>query len=266
MVQNSRLTQVVILCGGMGTRLREETEFRPKPLVEIGVKPILWHIMKTYAHYGFKDFVLCLGYKGHMIKEYFMNYRLMNCDFTLQLNKSQPPCFHSKCEKDEDWVITFVETGNDAMTGARVKRVEPYIKGEHFMLTYGDGVGNVDVTKLLDFHLKHERIGTVTGVRPFSRYGELSVNGDLVQQFDEKPPLQDGLVSGGFFVFRRKFFEYLQEDDGCVLEREPLARLAREGQLACYSHLDFWHAMDTYRDFQMLNELWKNSPQWKVWQ
>lgn len=258
--------QVVILCGGMGTRLREETEFRPKPLVEIGGKPILWHIMKTYAHYGFKEFVLCLGYKGYMIKEYFMNYRLMHNNFTLRLNKSQPPCFHGKCEKDEDWVITFVETGNDAMTGARVKRAEPHIKGDHFMLTYGDGVGNIPLDELWNFHLRQGRIGTVTGVRPFSRYGELLIEGAVVKEFNEKPPIQDGLVSGGFFVFRRQFFEYLQNDDGCVLERDPLAGLANEGQLACYAHRDFWHAMDTYRDFLILNDMWKRSPAWKVWQ
>jgi glucose-1-phosphate cytidylyltransferase len=250
----------------MGTRLREETEFRPKPLVEIGSRPILWHIMKSYSHYGFKDFVLCLGYKGYMIKEYFMNYRLMNNDFTLRLDGSHQPLIRGRSENDEDWVITFAETGNEAMTGARVKRVERYIKGNHFMLTYGDGVGNVDLAKLWDFHLRHGKIGTVTGVRPFSRYGELSVNGTLVKEFNEKPPIQDGLVSGGFFVFRRQFFDFLQEDDGCVLEREPLARLAREGQLTCYAHRDFWHAMDTYRDFVILNEMWKRSPQWKVWQ
>ena len=266
MHQNPRSVQVVILCGGMGTRLREETEFRPKPLVEIGPRPILWHIMKTYAHYGFKDFVLCLGYKGQMIKEYFINYGLMNADFTLHLNRPQPPLFHGKPGKDEDWVITFVDTGNEAMTGARVKRVERHVKGEHFMLTYGDGIGNIDLGKLWDFHLSHGKIGTVTGVKPFSRWGELSVSGDLVKQFDEKPPIQDGFVSGGFFVFRRDFFEYLQDEDRCVLEREPLVRLAREGQLACYAHRDFWHSMDTYRDFQILNELWKTSAQWKVWQ
>ena len=263
---DSRPVQVVILCGGMGTRLREETEFRPKPLVEIGGRPILWHIMKTYAHYGFKEFILCLGYKGHMIKEYFVNYRLMNSDFTLRLGGSRQPCFHGSCEKDEDWTITFVDTGNDAMTGARVKRAEPYVKSDHFMLTYGDGVGNVDLDRLWDFHLEQGKTGTVTGVRPFSRYGELSVEGNFVTEFNEKPPIQDGLVSGGFFVFRRQFFEHLQDEDSCVLEREPLADLAREGQLACYAHRDFWHAMDTYRDFMILNDLWKKSPLWKVWQ
>jgi glucose-1-phosphate cytidylyltransferase len=266
MPKDSRLVQVVILCGGMGTRLREETEFRPKPLVEIGGKPILWHIMKIYSTYGFNDFVLCLGYKGHMIKEYFINYRLMNSDFTLCLREPQKPCFHGHNGSHEDWRITFINTGSEAMTGARIKRVERYITGEHFLLTYGDGVANIDLGKLWEFHQEHRKIGTVTGVRPVSRYGELSVTGSLVTKFDEKPPFQDGMVSGGFFVFSREFFRYLQDDDSCVLEREPLARLAREGQLACYAHADFWHAMDTYRDFTILNDLWKRSAPWRVWQ
>lgn len=258
--------QVMILCGGMGTRLREETEFRPKPLVEVGGKPILWHIMKIYSHYGFKNFVLCLGYKGHMIKEYFINYQLMNSDFTLCLSQPQKPRFHGPLGSEEDWRITFIETGSEAMTGARVKRVARYLTGEHFFLTYGDGVANIDLSKLWNFHLGHGKIGTVTGVRPFSRYGEFSLKGSLVEQFDEKPLLQNGIVSGGFFVFRREFLDYLQDDDSCSLEREPLAQLARDGELACYVHPDFWHAMDTYRDFTILNELWRHSAPWKVWQ
>lgn len=257
--------QVVILCGGMGTRLREETEFRPKPLVEIGGKPILWHIMKIYSHYGFKNFVLCLGYKGHMIKEYFLNYQLMNSDFTLRLQEPDKPRLHGHNGCGEDWQITFAETGSDAQTGARVKRIEPYITGEHFLLTYGDGVGDIRIDKLWDFHQQRGRIGSVTGVRPVSRYGELLLTGDLVNQFDEKPPLHEGTVSGGFFVFRREFFEYLQDDDRCVLEREPLSRLSKEKQLTCYVHSGFWHAMDTYRDFTVLNELWKKQAPWRVW-
>lgn len=257
--------QVVILCGGKGTRLREETEFRPKPLVEIGGKPVLWHIMKIYASQGYKNFVLCLGYKGHMVKEYFLNYQVTNSNFTLRLSEPHNLRFHSPHAIDADWEITFVETGIDANTGARVKRIEPYITGDHFLLTYGDGVGNINLKTLQDFHLQQGKIGTVTGVRPFSRYGELSVEDTLVTHFAEKPPLQDGLVSGGFFMFRRDFFDYLQDDDSCVLEREPLARLAHEGQLACYKHSDFWHAMDTYRDFLILNEMWKDTAPWKVW-
>jgi len=250
----------------MGTRLREETEFRPKPLVEVGGKPVLWHIMKIYSHYGFKNFVLCLGYKGHMIKEYFVNYQLMNSDFTLRLQEPQKPYFHGHNGCDEDWQVTFVETGSDAMTGARVKRAERHITGGTFLLTYGDGVGDIDLGRLWDFHHEHGKIGTVTGVRPFSRYGELSVSGKLVTQFDEKPPLQESMVSGGFFIFRREFLRYLQNDDACVLEREPLSRLASEGQLGCYPHPNFWHAMDTYRDFTILNEMWRHSAPWKVWQ
>jgi glucose-1-phosphate cytidylyltransferase len=266
MFDNSRPEQVVILCGGMGTRLREETEFRPKPLVEIGGRPILWHIMKIYSSYGFKRFILCLGYKGHMVKEYFINYQLMNSDFTLRLNEPQRPCLHNDLKSDEEWQITFVETGNEANTGARVKRVERHITGEDFLLTYGDGVGNIDLNKLWNFHQKQGKIGTVTGVRPFSRYGELSIERELVTHFAEKPPLQEGMVSGGFFVFRREFLQYLEDDDRCALEREPLSRLAHEGQLSCYAHTDFWHAMDTYRDFTILNDLWKHSAPWKAWQ
>lgn len=267
MNQDRSSVPVVILCGGMGTRLREETEFRPKPLVEIGGKPILWHIMKIYASFGFKTFILCLGYKGHMIKEYFINYQLMNSDFTLGLNSPRDICFHSQLNTAEDWKISFIETGANSQTGARIKRVEKFIQTDDFLMTYGDGVGNVDLESVWDFHHKHRKIGTVTGVHPFSRWGELSVSGELVTHFSEKPPIYDGLVSGGFFVFRREFLDYLQPDESCVLEREPLSKLAREGQLACYAHPDFWHAMDTYRDFQMLNDMWaKQAAPWKVWQ
>jgi glucose-1-phosphate cytidylyltransferase len=257
-------TQVVILCGGLGTRLREETEFRPKPLVEISGKPILWHIMKIYAHYGFKDFVLCLGYKGHMIKEYFLNYRLMNSDFTLRLDSGGMSRIHNS-NAHEDWTITFVETGLQAMTGTRIKRIETYIQEDHFMVTYGDGLGDIDLAKLWEFHLQHGKTGTVTGVRPVSRYGELAVDGGRVREFGEKPQAKDGYVSGGFFVFRRSFFDYLTDDDQCVLEREPLERLVQDGQLMSYLHTGFWHSMDTYRDFVALNEVWKKSAPWKVW-
>ncbi len=256
--------QAVILCGGMGTRLREETEFRPKPLVEIGGKPILWHIMKIYSHYGIKDFVLCLGYRGSMIKEYFLNYQLMNNDFTLRLHSHAEPQIHGS-DLQEAWTITFADTGLEAMTGARVKRIQPYISEDHFMLTYGDGVSNLNITKLWEFHKQHGKIGTVTGVRPSSRYGELAVEGCLVKDFSEKPASGDGLISGGFFVFQRRFFDYLSDDDGCVLEREPLERLCRDGQLMSYPHPGFWHCMDTFRDFLALNDLWKRGAAWKVW-
>lgn len=257
--------QVVILCGGMGTRLREETEFRPKPLVEIGGKPILWHIMKIYSHYGFNDFVLCLGYKAQMIKEYFLNYRLMNSDFTLRLDSPSHPEFHT-INAHEPWSVTFVDTGADAMTGARVKRIEPFIRGDYFMMTYGDGVADIDVGKLLEFHHGHGKIATVTGVRTTSRYGELLVKDGQVQRFSEKPQSEDGVISGGYFVFQRKLFDYLSDEDECVLERAPLETLAQQRQLMSHQHRGYWHAMDTYRDFVVLNDLWKKGAPWKVWE
>ncbi|MHB8654737.1 MAG: glucose-1-phosphate cytidylyltransferase [Terriglobia bacterium] len=256
--------KVVILCGGMGTRLREETEYRPKPLVEIGGRPILWHIMKIYSHSGFKEFVLCLGYKGHMIKEYFLNYQLMNADFTLELGSGEGPRIHH-AKVSDNWSITFAETGLDAMTGARVKRIGQYIPEDNFMLTYGDGVADINITKLWEYHKQHGKIGTVTGVRPISRYGELAIEGGRVREFSEKPQAQDGMISGGYFVFQRRFLDYLTDQDECVLERNPLQRLAQEGELMIYQHQGFWHCMDTYRDFLALNESWKNGAAWKVW-
>ena len=257
--------KVVILCGGMGTRLREETEFRPKPLVEIGGKPILWHIMKTYAHYGFREFVLCLGYKGNLIKEYFLNYRVMQSDFTLRLDSTGRPDFHQG-SVPEDWSITFAETGAEAMTGARVKRVEKYIPDDNFLLTYGDGVADINIGKLLEFHHRHGKLATVTGVRTNSRYGELLVQDGRVKSFTEKPPAEEAFISGGFFVFNRRLFDYLTYDDACVLERAPLEALTREGELMSYLHPGYWHCMDTYRDFIVLNDLWKQGAPWKVWE
>jgi len=265
MTSNSTKPQVVILCGGMGTRLREETEFRPKPMVEVGGKPILWHIMKIYSHYGFNNFVLCLGYKGHVIKEYFLNYRMMQSDFTLRLDLPEQRHFHN-IHGQEDWTITFAETGAEAMTGARVKRIEKYIESDYFMVTYGDGVANLDISDLYRFHLAHGKIGTLTGVRPISRYGELVVEADRIKVFSEKPQADEGTISGGFFVFHRRFFEYLKNEDSCFLERHALERLALDGELMCYRHEGFWHCMDTYRDFVSLNELWKQGAPWRVWE
>lgn len=256
---------VVILCGGMGTRLREETEYRPKPLVEIGGKPILWHIMKAYSHFGFNEFILCLGYKGYMIKDYFLNYRIMQSDFTLRLGKPDQLRFHDS-GRHEDWSITFAETGAEAMTGARVKRIEKYIEGDCFMLTYGDGVADLNISNLLRFHFEHGKIGTVTGVRPKSRYGELSVFDGRVSKFCEKPQTKEGFISAGFFVFKRRMFDYLKDDDRCVLEAEPLEGLARDGHLMSYLHPGFWSCMDTYRDFTALNEMWKHDPPWRIWE
>jgi glucose-1-phosphate cytidylyltransferase len=257
--------QVVILSGGLGTRLREETEFRPKPMVNVGGKPLLWHIMKTYAHHGYKDFIICLGYKGSMIKEYFLNYGTMNSDFTVQLGNSQSPYFHSDHD-EKDWNVTLVDTGELAQTGTRVKRVERYIKGDWFMVTYGDGISNVDIRKLVAFHQSHKKIGTVTGVRPSSRFGELITDRHKVVDFVEKPQIAEKLVSGGYFVFDRAFFSYLTEDDSCTLEKEPLMNLAKDDQLMVYEHEGFWQCIDTYRELEYVNNIWRTSiPPWKVW-
>jgi len=219
--------KVVILCGGLGTRLKEETEYRPKPMVEIGDKPILWHIMKIYAHYGFNDFVLCLGYKGRIIKEYFLNYEVLNKDFTIQLGREKKITMHNDLD-EKDWVVTLVNTGDKALKGTRLKRIEKYIPDDVFMVTYGDGVGDVDIKKLLDFHNQHGRIGTVTGVRPPSLFGELQVKDNKALLFSEKPQASAGLISGGFFVFNRRLFEYLTDDDNCDFERGPLERIASQ--------------------------------------
>ncbi len=257
--------KVVILCGGLGTRLREETEFRPKPMVKIGTKPVLWHIMKIYAHYGFKDFVLCLGYRGEVIKEYFYNYEIHNEDFSVRLGEQKKIELHSSNNK-LDWRVSLVDTGEQALKGARIKRVEHLIDGDEFLLTYGDGVANIDIARLLDFHRKHGKIATVTGVRPPSLFGELQVRGEKVELFAEKPQTSTGLISGGFFVFSRRLFSYLTNDDACDLERGPLERLAHEGQLMVYDHRGDWACVDTYRDLQHLNHLWNaNQAFWKVW-
>ncbi|MGA2220802.1 MAG: glucose-1-phosphate cytidylyltransferase [Verrucomicrobiia bacterium] len=257
--------KVVLLCGGLGTRLREETEFRPKPMVDIGGRPMLWHIMKFYAHYGFKEFVLCLGYKGHQIKEYFLNYEAMNNDFTICLGRQHRVTYHG-AHTEQDFSVTLVETGQDTMTGGRVKRTEPYVDGDVLMVTYGDGVADLDVRALLDFHKAHGKLATVTTVRPVSRFGILEVDeGGNVVEFAEKPQL-DGWASAGFFVFNRRIYDYLS-GDSCILEREPLERLAREGQLMAYRHDGFFFAMDTHREYQFLNELWaRGEAPWKVWE
>lgn len=257
--------KVVILCGGRGTRLREETEYRPKPLVEIGGKPILWHIMKIYAHYGYTDFILCLGYKGEMIKEYFLDYEAMNNDFTIQLGHPAKFRFYGN-HSERGWKVTLADTGDEAMTGARIKKIEKYLEEEEFMVTYGDGVANIDIGKLVDFHHRHGRLATITGVRPYSRFGELLIKNDRVVEFSEKPQSAEGHINGGFFVFKRPFLNYLSPDDGCVLEREPLERLAKEGELMVYLHTGFWQCMDTYRDYKYLQEIWeKAQAPWKVW-
>ena len=256
--------KVVILCGGLGTRLRDETEFRPKPMVDIGNRPLLWHIMKIYAHQGHDDFVLALGYKGEQIKHYFLNYETMTRDITVRLGTGAAVTMHGRSA--EAWTVTFVDTGSQAMTGARVKRVQRYVGDDTFMLTYGDGVADVDFTKLLAFHRRHGRMATVTGVRPPSRFGELLTDGTRVQEFSEKPSISQGYINGGFFVFNRSVFDYLSDDDRCVLEREPLERLAKDQQLEMYPHDGYWQCMDTPRDLQHLAEAWQRPrPPWKAW-
>lgn len=256
--------KVIILCGGQGTRLREETEYRPKPLVDIGGHPILWHIMKLYAHYGFQDFVLCLGYRGYMIKEYFLNYEAMNNDFTICLGRQHHTLYHDAHE-EQDFHVTLSDTGLDTMTGGRIKRVQKYIDDDTFMVTYGDGVSDVNIPELVKFHHAHGRLATLTAVRPVSRFGVLKVDEESnVLNFVEKPQL-DGWTSAGFLVFNRRIFDYLGSDD-CILEQEPMARLAREGQLKAYHHEGFFFAMDTYREYQLLNELWaQGQAPWRVW-
>jgi glucose-1-phosphate cytidylyltransferase len=257
--------QTMILCGGMGTRLREETEYRPKPMVEIGGRPILWHIMKLYAAHGYSDFIICLGYKGELIKEYFLNYEPMNNDFTIELGRRGSIMVHGN-HRECDWRVTLVDTGMTTMTGARVKLASRYLTGEQFMLTYGDGLANVNIRELVEFHRQGGTIGTVTGVRPRSRFGELVATGQRVVEFSEKPQTHEGLVNGGFFVFSREFLDYVSDDADCVLEGEPLERLAREGQLAVFKHESFWQCMDTYRDYQYLTHLWESGEAaWKVW-
>ena len=258
--------KVVILCGGQGTRLREETEFRPKPLVLVGDRPVVWHIMKLFSNAGLREFVLCLGYRGNMIKEYFLNYEAMPNDFTICLGKQNSIDYHD-AHQEQDFRVSLAETGLNTMTGGRLKRVARYIDSDTFMLTYGDGLADVDIPALLDFHRSHGKIGTVTTVRPVSRFGILDVEGDgSVSKFAEKPQA-DGWASAGFFVFNRKIFDYLEdESDDCILERRPLERLSADGELMAYRHDGFFFAMDTFREYQYLNELWANgNAPWKLW-
>lgn len=257
--------KVVILCGGRGTRLREETEYRPKPMVEIGGRPILWHIMKSYANDGFSDFVLCLGYKGVMIKEYFLNYRAMNNDFTISLGQTNRVTYHSEHD-EQDFTVTLADTGDEANTGSRVAQIEKYIDGDDFMVTYGDGLADIDLRELVRFHKAHGRAATMTTYQPTSRYGKLKLDeGGHVREFVEKPQLEDW-ISGGYFVFKRRFFDYLSTDYGCVMETEPLARAAADGELVGYRHHGFFFAMDTYKEHLYLNDLWNSGKApWKVW-
>lgn len=256
--------KTVILCGGQGTRLREETEFRPKPLVDVGGKPVLWHIMKLYSHFGFNDFGLCLGYRGNMIKEYFLNYEAMNNDFTISLGKKSEIKFNGEHE-EQDFKVTLADTGQATLTGGRLLRMKRFVTDDTFMLTYGDGLSNVNITELLEFHKSHGKLATITTVQPNSRFGLLEADEEgSVLEFTEKPKLE-GWANVGYFVFNRAIFDYLQ-DDLTILERQPLEKLAAEKQLMCFRHQGFFFAMDTYREYLHLNELWAaGKAPWKVW-
>ncbi|MFH1791937.1 MAG: glucose-1-phosphate cytidylyltransferase [Candidatus Omnitrophota bacterium] len=256
---------VVILCGGMGTRLKEETDVKPKPMVEIGGKPILWHIMKYYSHFGYHRFILALGYKGEVIKKHFFDYGFLSGDLTIALDPKVPPKVHSLSD-EKHWEVTCVDTGLNTLKGGRVKRLEPYIKSGDFHLTYGDGLGAVDLDELVRFHAKHGRVGTVTAVRPPSRFGELCLKGDTVTEFEEKPQLSTGHINGGFFVFKKRIMDYLAAGENCDLEFGPLNKLAKEKELMAYKHDGYWQCMDNVRDMEYLNKLWETGePPWKVW-
>jgi len=254
---------VVILCGGKGTRLREETEYRPKPLVEVGDKPILWHIMKGYAHHGCRRFVLCLGYRGKQIKEYFLNYEFMNNDFCLDIRSKEASVMNGRTPP-EDWTIVFADTGSECPTGGRIKKVEKYVRPSVFFATYGDGVSDVNVASLLDFDIQHGKIATITGFHPRSKYGQLQTgrNGRITG-FYEKPRLRD-YVNGGFFVFSREIFSYLNEQS--VLEEEVFEQLVQEQQMVLYQHEGFWFAMDTYKDYLEINAMMeREETPWMIW-
>lgn len=252
----------IILCGGMGTRLKEETEFKPKPMVEIGGRPILWHIMKIYAHYGYRDFILALGFKGDYIKDYFLKQKYYETDFVLNAGtKDVHFLTNSRLEKD-NFNIIFAETGLETPHGERVLKVKNYIKGNLFMVTYGDGVAPVDIDKLVEFHKRMGKIATITGVHPTSRWGLVNIDKEsLVTSLDQKPILYD-YVNGGFMVFNKKFFDYLKKGD---MIEDALVRLIPQRELTLYKHEGFWAGMDTYRDFLYLNELWQKDPKWKIW-
>jgi glucose-1-phosphate cytidylyltransferase len=255
--------KVAILAGGFGTRLREETEYRPKPMVEIGGRPILWHIMKIYAAYGFTEFVICLGYKGDVIRDYFLGYETRNRDFTVALGCGTIETHHGHSE--DGWRVTLAETGEKTMTGGRIKRIRRYLGGEPFLVTYGDGVANIDIRRLIELHTRHGKLGTVTAVRPLSRYGELSVDNGMVRVFQEKPQVHGGWINGGFFVFEPGVIDLIQGDDD-TLEAGLLVKLANAGEPAVYEHEGFWQCMDTYRETELLNQMWRSDrAEWKIW-
>ncbi len=254
---------VVILAGGLGTRLAEETQIRPKPMVEIGGRPLLWHIMKVYAYHGFREFFIALGYRGEEIKRFFRDYPALTGDMTINFSSGDIEVHNRECE---DWVVHLVDTGQDTLTGGRVKRLEAQLREATFMVTYGDGVSNIDLKALLAFHRAHGRVATVTAVRPPARFGGLIFDGDAVTSFTEKPQAGEGWINGGFLVLEPNVFDYL-DDDRSSLEADALERLASAGQLMAYRHYDFWQCMDTLRDKHLLESLWREGrAPWKVWE
>ncbi|MEA3493978.1 MAG: glucose-1-phosphate cytidylyltransferase [Candidatus Margulisiibacteriota bacterium] len=256
--------KVVILAGGLGTRIGEETAIKPKPMIDIGERPILWHIMKIYAHYGFNEFIICCGYKGYQIKEYFKNYFLHESDVTFDFDGGEKKLIHSHTA--EPWKVTLVDTGLDTQTGGRLKRVRKYLGDEDFMFTYGDGVGDINIKELLDFHKSHKKLATVTAVRPLGRFGALSIKDYNVKKFQEKTEGNNSWINGGFFVMNPKVIDYIEGDE-TPLETKPVRKLAKEGELMAYKHTGFWQPMDTLREKNMLENLWKSgNPPWKVWE
>lgn len=255
--------KVVILAGGLGTRLSEETDIRPKPMVEIGGKPILWHIMKIYSHYGYNEFIVCLGYKGHVIKEYFANFFLHQSDVTIDLANNK---IETHKTGSENWKITLIDTGKDSMTGGRIKRIQQYVNNEPFMLTYGDGVSNIKIDELVKFHKANKKQVTVTAVQPDSRFGVLDIKDDhMVNSFLEKPKGESGWINGGFFVCEPSVFNYIKGDD-TIWEREPLENIAKDKGLVAFKHEGFWKPMDSLKDKQDLNKFWdSDKAEWKIW-
>ena len=254
--------KVAILAGGVGSRLSEETVVKPKPMVEIGGKPILWHIMKQYAHSGYKDFVIALGYKGEYIKRYIIDYCSLQSDLTVTLRDGGVKK-HQNGDVD-DWTVNLVDTGLDTQTGGRIKRLAPYLAGGTFLLTWGDGVSTVNIEELVRFHRSHGKLATLTAVRPPARFGHLELDGDVITEFSEKPQTGEGWINGAFFVLEPEVFDYIEGDD-TMFEREPLSNLAKDGQLMAYRHYDFWQCMDTVRDRKRLEDLWATDAPWKVW-
>lgn len=257
--------KVVILAGGLGTRLGEETHLKPKPMVQIGGHPILWHIMKIYSHYGFNDFVILTGYKSHVIKEYFINYYTRYSDITIDMSNNSVEMHETRTEP---WKVTMLYTGLESMTGSRIKKAESFLGNEPFLLTYGDGVSDVDIRKTVEFHKSHGKAITMTTVQPEPRFGNLEIDSDMnINRFVEKPQSEAGWINGGFFVCEPKIFQYLSESDDCVFERDPLQKMALDGEMFAYKHTGFWQPMDTLRDNQKLNKMWYslNAP-WKIWE